>query len=160
MSNSSTHFDDIVAKKWSAWGYMLIEHHQGAIDMSEQEVNSGKDDSIKAMAQMIITSQKEEVAKIQDFLKNYKPSGMKHGEGELAKSMSEMESKMKSMQMSGDIDKDFAMMMIQHHQDGIATSKKELNNGMSAKLKQMVQKEITAQNKDIKEFKSWLESKK
>ena len=139
---------------------MLIEHHQGAIDMSEQEVNSGKDDSIKAMAQMIITSQKEEVAKIQDFLKNYKPSGMKHGEGELAKSMSEMESKMKSMQMSGDIDKDFAMMMIQHHQDGIATSKKELNNGMSAKLKQMVQKEITAQNKDIKEFKSWLESKK
>ena len=29
---------------------MMIEHHQGAIDMSEQEVSSGKDEKIKAMA--------------------------------------------------------------------------------------------------------------
>jgi uncharacterized protein (DUF305 family) len=139
---------------------MMIEHHQGAIDMSEQELSAGKNDTIKGMAQKIITKQKKEISDLQDFIKNYKPSGMKHGEGELQKSMSDMESKMKNMQMTGDTDKDFAMMMVQHHQDGIATSKREVANGMSAKLKQMAQKGITDQNKDIKEFQNWLASKK
>jgi uncharacterized protein (DUF305 family) len=139
---------------------MMIEHHQGAIDMGEQEVSSGKDDKIKGMAQRIITSQKEEIAKLQDFVKTYKPSGMKHGEGELQKSMSDMESKMKNMQMTGDIDKDFATMMVSHHEGAVEMSKMQLANGMSSKLKQMAQKTITEQNKEIKEFKSWLESKK
>lgn len=81
---------------------------------------------------------------------------MKHGEGELTKSMAEM----KSMQMSGDIDKDFAAMMIDHHKAAVAMSKKELANGMSDKLKQMAQTVITEQNKEIKEFNSWLERRK
>ena len=139
---------------------MMIEHHQGAIDMSEREVNSGKNEKIKGMAQNIITAQKGEISKLQDFVKNYKPSGMKHGEGELQKSMSDMESKMKSMQMTGDMDKEFAAMMIEHHQSAISMAKKQLANGMSDKLKQMAQKMITEQNKEIKEFKSLLDSKK
>ena len=138
---------------------MMIEHHQGAIDMSEHEVSNGKDEKMKGMAQKIITAQKEEITQLQDFLKTYKPSGMKHGEGELEKSMSDMESKMKSMPMSSDIDKDFAMMMKDHHAGAVAMSKKELTNGMSAKLKQMAQKTITDQNKEIKEFDNWLQSR-
>lgn len=139
---------------------MMIQHHQGAIDMSQREVNSGKDEKIKAMAQKIISSQTEEITTLRDFVNAYKPSGMKHGEGELEKSMSDMEGKMKNMQMSGDIDKDFAMMMKDHHEGAIAMSKKELANGMSAKLKQMAQKFITAQGKEIKEFQQWLDNKK
>ena len=139
---------------------MMIEHHQGAVDMSQQELNSGKDEKMKSMAQKIITAQKEEISQLQDFVKSYKPSGMKHGEGQLEKSMSDMETKMKSMQMSGDIDKDFAMMMKEHHAGAVAMSKKELTNGMSAKLKQMAQKTITDQNKEIKEFEDWLNNHK
>ena len=138
---------------------MMIEHHQGAIDMSQQELNSGKDEKMKGMAQEIISAQKEEISQLQDFVKNYKPSGMKHGEGELQKSMSDMDSKMKSMQMSGDVDKDFAMMMKEHHASAVAMSKGEVTNGMSAKLKQMAQKMITDQNKEIKEFDTWLSGK-
>jgi uncharacterized protein (DUF305 family) len=139
---------------------MMIEHHQGAIDMSEQEVSTGKDEKIKGMAQKIITSQKEEITKLQDFVKTYKPSGMKHGEGELNKLMSDMESNMKNVQMTGDMDKDFVTMMTAHHEGAIEMSKKELANGMSAKLKQMAQKTITEQNKEIKEFKAWLAGSK
>lgn len=139
---------------------MMIEHHQGAVDMSEQEVNSGKDDKMKSMAQKIITSQKEEITMLQDFVKTYKPSGMKHGEGELQKSTSDMENKMKNVQMTGDIDKDFAAMMVSHHEGAVEMSKKELANGMSSKLKKMAQKTITEQSKEVKEFKSWLEGKK
>lgn len=139
---------------------MMTEHHQAAIDMSEQQVSSGKDDKIKSMAQNIITSQKEEIIKLRDFVKTYKASGMKHGEGELQKSMTDMESGMKTMQMTGDMDKDFAMIMIDHHETAVSMSKKELTNGMSDKLKQLARKTITEQNKEIKEFKAWLDSKK
>ena len=139
---------------------MMIEHHQGAVDMSEKEVRAGKDEKIKSMAQKIIAAQKEEIQKLQDFVKSYKPSGMKHGEGELQKSMSEMEGKMKSMQMTGDVDKDFATMMIAHHEGAVAMSKKELSNGMSAELKKMAQKAMNEQTKEIREFKDWLDAKK
>lgn len=133
---------------------MMIEHHQGGIDMAQVEVSNGKDEKMKAKAQEIMTMQKEEQQQLRDFVSSYKSSGMKHGEGELQKSMSAMNDKMKSMQMSGDVDKDFAMMMSSHHEDGIAMEKMELKNGMSDKLKQMSQKSITSQQKDIKELKA------
>ena len=164
MSSMNSMMDKMKAMKMTGdfdidFATLMIEHHQGAIDMSEREINSGKDEKMKGMAQKIITAQKEEVTKLQDFIKTYKPSGMKHGEGELQKSMSDMESKMKSMQMSGDMDKDFAMNMKEHHAAAIEMSKKELTNGMSVKLKQMAQKTITGQNIEIKEVESWLQSK-
>lgn len=139
---------------------MLIEHHQGAIDMAKIEVAQGSDEKIKSMAQNIITKQTEEQSKLREIMKNLKPSEMKMGTGELEKAMSEMKAKMAGMQMTGDTDKDFAMMMIQHHQDGISMSKKELTNGMNAELKQMAKKGISDQTKELAEFKSWMSSKK
>ena len=63
---------------------------------------------------------------------------------------------MKGMHRSGDMDKDFAEMMRAHHQDGISMAKMEVKNGMSKELKQMAQKSIDEQQKDITEFKNWL----
>jgi uncharacterized protein (DUF305 family) len=139
---------------------MMIEHHQGAIDMSEQEINSGKDDKMKGMAQKIITSQKEEISKLQVMVKNMKPSKMKMGEGELEKLMSDMKSQMSNMQMTGNLDKDFTMMMTSHHESAVSMSKMELKNGMNAALKQMAQKGISEQTKEINEFKSWMAANK
>lgn len=139
---------------------MMIEHHKGAVEMSEQELKSGTDEKIKAMAQKIITVQKAEIDQLKDFVSNYKPSGMKHGEGELQKSMSDLENKMHSNEMTGDTDRDFATMMISHHEEAVAMSKKELANGMSAQLKKMAQRTITGQGQEIKEFKNWLGTKK
>lgn len=139
---------------------MMIEHHQGAIDMSQQELNAGKDEKIKGMAQNIIEKQKKEIQELHDFVNSYKPSGMKHGEGELQKSMNDMDSKMKGMTMSDGTDKDFVSAMIYHHQSAVDMAKIEQKKGMSDKLKQMAQKMITDQNKEIKDFKAWLDSHK
>ena len=139
---------------------MMIDHHQGALDMAEVEMSKGKDEKLKAKAQEIITKQKKEIQELRDFVSSYKPSGMKHGEGELQKSMSASMDKMKGMQMSGDIDKDFAMMMTHHHEDGISMAKMEVKNGMSDKLKQVAKNIISDQQKEIAEFKSWTNSHK
>ena len=139
---------------------MMVAHHQGALDMAQIEASQGKDETMKSKAQEIPTKQKKEQQELKDFVQSYKPSGMKHGEGEIQKSMSKMMDKMKSMQMSGDVDKDFATMMVSHHQDGIDMAKMEVKNGMSDKLKQMAQKSIDDQQKEIKEFQTWLSAQK
>ena len=43
---------------------MMAEHHQGAIQMAEIEVKSGKNSELKSMAKMMIDAQKKERAKL------------------------------------------------------------------------------------------------
>ena len=135
---------------------LMIEHHQGGVEMSGLELNEGKDETMKAMAQKIMNAQKKEIDELREFVKTYKPSNMVHGEGELKKSLETMESNRKIMSMSGDPDKDFASMMIMHHGDGINMAKMQVQHGMSATLKQMAKKSIDEQTKEIGEFKKWL----
>jgi uncharacterized protein (DUF305 family) len=138
---------------------MMIEHHQGGINMAEVEVSNGKDEKMKTMAQEIITKQKAEQQKLRDFVSGYKQSGMKHGEGELQKSMAGMDSKTKAMQTNADVDKDFAVMMRSHHEHAVAMAKMQLKHGMSAELKKMAQEMINDQQKEIEEFKAWLNAR-
>ena len=116
---------------------MMIEHHHGAISMSEIEVANGTDEKMKSMAQKIITKQKDEIVQLQEIIKNHQSSGMKHGEGELKKMHTEMKAEMNGMQMNGNTDKDFAMMMKAHHEGAVKMFKAELTNGMNDRLKQM-----------------------
>ena len=115
---------------------MMIEHHQGAIDMSEEELKSGTDEKIKGMTQNIITAQKEEQRKLRDIVKNRKPMKMDMGKhDELSKALDDMKANMSGMQMTGSTDKDFAIMMIPHHESAIKMAKAELSHGMNAQLK-------------------------
>lgn len=139
---------------------MMIEHHQGAIDMSGQEFKSGKDDGIKEIAKRIITNQTDEQAKLRDIVKNLKPMKMDMGKhDELTKEMDVMKAEMSGIKMSGNIDKDFAMMMISHHESAVKMATAELSHGMNTELKKIAQKEINDQTKEINEFKSWMVSK-
>ena len=47
---------------------MMIPHHQGAIDMANIELKYGKDETLRAMAKMIVVAQEKEIKEIQDWL--------------------------------------------------------------------------------------------
>ena len=139
---------------------MMLEHHQGAIDMSEIELKSGSDEQMKAMARQIISEQKEEQSKLNDIIKNSKPIKMDMGKhDDLSKEMEAMKAGMAEMKMTLNTDRDYALMMIPHHESAVKMAKAELANGMNSALKQMSQKMISGQTKEISEFKSWLSSK-
>lgn len=134
---------------------MMIEHHQGAIDMSQEELKSGKNEKLKAMAQNIITNQTAEQSKLRGILKTLTPMKMdmdKHDELRMA--MTEMKENMKAMQISGTQDKDYAMMMIPHHASAIKMFTAELSHGMNAELKKIAKQGIADQSKEISEFKN------
>lgn len=67
---------------------------------------------------------------------------------------------MQRMPMSGDIDKDFAMMMKVHHQQALNMAEMELAHGKSAEMKAMARQIIVAQKKEIAQFDKWLAKQK
>lgn len=69
--------------------------------------------------------------------------------------MSGME-KMKDMKLSGDTDKDFAMMMKMHHQQALEMAKPEVDHGKSPEMKAMARKIIKDQTKEIAQLDAWM----
>ena len=63
---------------------------------------------------------------------------------------------MQGMKMTGDADRDFAMMMRKHHEDALKMSQVELDKGKDPKMKEMARKIIDSQKKEIAEFDEWL----
>lgn len=69
--------------------------------------------------------------------------------GDMKGMMKDMNDKMSSMQMSGDQDVDFAMMMRMHHQGAINMAEMELKAGKEPEMKSMARNVISSQKKEI-----------
>lgn len=82
------------------------------------------------------------------------------GSEDMKQSMKTGMDSIQNMEMSGDMDKDFATMMKIHHQQAVDMAKMELAHGKSQAMKAMAKKIITAQKKEIAEFDRWLEKQK
>jgi len=67
---------------------------------------------------------------------------------------------MQKMTMTGDIDKDFAMMMKIHHQQAVNMAEMQLAKGKSPEMKTMSRQIIAAQKKEITQFDKWLAKQK
>ena len=50
---------------------MMKVHHQGAIDMAQAELASGKDPQLRKMAQSIISAQKKEIKEFDYWMKKH-----------------------------------------------------------------------------------------
>jgi len=67
---------------------------------------------------------------------------------------------MQKMKMTGDTDKDFAMMMKLHHQQALNMAEMQLAHGKSPEMKTMAKQIIVAQKKEIAQFDKWLAKQK
>lgn len=77
------------------------------------------------------------------------------GSQELHQSMMSGMEKMHDMKMSGDTDRDFASMMIAHHEQAIEMSKAVLNHGDDPEVQKKAREIIAASEKDIRDLKKW-----
>lgn len=74
------------------------------------------------------------------------------GSDALMQSMMNGMKQMQGMQMSGNTDKDFAMMMKIHRQQAVDMAQIEVSSGKSAELKAMARKMMAEQKKEIGEL--------
>lgn len=82
------------------------------------------------------------------------------GSEEMHQSMMSGMEAMKKAPMTGDADRDFAMMMKMHHQQGVEMAQAQLKNGKSPEMNLMAKQIIAAQNKEIEQFDKWLAKQK
>jgi uncharacterized protein (DUF305 family) len=136
---------------------MMTHHHQGGIRMAEEEVANGTDSKMKEMANKTISSNKADIQKLQDFTKTHKPTkGDTASTMRMVNPMNKMMGQMHQQDMSGmNTDQTFAQMMIHHHEMGNEMAREFLKQGKTKEMKQMAQKTMDQQTKEIKEMKAW-----
>ena len=136
---------------------MMKMHHLGAIDMANAELKDGKDPQMREMAQAIITAQQAEIVELDAFTTVHNPHLMSMEFHDQMMAEMEESSKQADLQIiNGDIDHDFAMMMIGHHHSAVENSRLELIYGHDLAMKTLANKIITEQQAEIKEFQDWL----
>jgi uncharacterized protein (DUF305 family) len=140
---------------------MMIMHHQGATNMSTVQKQEGNSDTLKRFSQKVITAQTMEIQELNAILATETVNNSVP-----AHSMEHMAHMMKMDQMAdvqlitGDLDNDYATLLILHHNSAIEDAEAYLMYGNNAQLKMMAQKMIDDQKKEIEELSNWLKANK
>lgn len=75
-------------------------------------------------------------------------------------SMEKMHDKQQHVGFSGDADRDFAVHMIPHHQAAVDMARVQLQYGQDPQLRELAQKIISEQQKEIGILEKWLDGQK
>ena len=140
---------------------MMIMHHQAAINMGNVQIQNGSNDSLKRFSQKMINAQQQEIQELNMLLasetvNNNVPAFMM----ELMDHMNKMDEMADVQHITGDLDNDFATLMIFHHNSAIENSEAYLMYGTNTQLKALAQQMIDDQKKEIKELSDWLMANK
>ena len=135
----------------------MIHHHQTGVAMAELAISNTKRAELNKIGRDIIAAQKAEIEQMTGWLKK---------DGESAGSMKQMprmEKMMKEMEdlkkaKDAEFDKMFLTMMIKHHKGAIMMSKLVGGRTDRAELKQLANKIIKDQTKEIGQMKDWEKS--
>ncbi|GAA4340764.1 DUF305 domain-containing protein [Flaviaesturariibacter amylovorans] len=136
---------------------MMRMHHQGAIEMANVELQKGTNDSLKRLAQKIITKQQQEIQEFNTLLATLAVDNM-----DMAFAMELMETMEKGggvadvQLITGDTDNDFATLMIVHHQEAIENSSAYLHHSNNTQLRAMAERMIDDQMEEIQELTNWI----
>lgn len=139
---------------------MMKMHHQGAVAMANKELEIGKDATIKGMATAIKNAQTKEIAQLDSFMSAHTPmmdmtKGMMFMK-ESDTAMSKMERTADLLPLTGNADYDFAQLMVPHHQSAIEMANAVIKHGSSPFTRQLAEKIIEDQNKEIGQFQEWM----
>lgn len=140
---------------------MMVLHHEGAINMANVELQAGTNDSLKRTAQKIIDEQQVEIQQFNSIL-----AGLTVDNSDPKFAMEQMDNMAKGGKVAdeqiitGDIDNDFATLMIVHHQSAIDNASAYLHHGNNIELKMMAESIINSQSLEIQEMSNWLMANK
>ncbi|USZ15741.1 DUF305 domain-containing protein [Moraxella sp. FZLJ2107] len=166
QSMNTMHDAMVVAAKSAnadvAFAKGMIPHHQGAIEMAKIQLEYGKDDAMRKLAQDIIDAQGMEIEFMQNWLSTAKDADRTDETSDHAKAyLSDMalHERMMAGVHHADADAAFVLGMIPHHQSAIEMAKIELQYGTDDQMRNLAQGIIDAQDPEITLMQNWLKSK-
>lgn len=127
------------------WVRKMIEHHQGAIDMSRIVLPQNPRPDVAEMARMTIEKQGKEIEDLRKLVKQGSPDPQS---GELYRpAVTQMHDAMMAA-TGADVSETFLRKMLEHHRGAVAMSDIALQNGVSGAVRQQVQKTRDDQQKE------------
>lgn len=127
------------------WVRKMIEHHQGAIDMSKIVLEHSPSDEVAKMAQETITKQEKEIADLRKLMKDGSPNLQS------AEPYKAAEKQMHDAMMAAkgaDVTETFMRKMLEHHKGGVTLSDAALRNGVTGEVRVHAQQTKTDQQKE------------
>lgn len=149
---------------------MMVPHHQGAVEMAKIAQERAEHPEIKEMADAIIAGQDEEIIQMKNWRQAWYGSSDTPAMSEMPslEDMPGMGGTGHAMDMQAEVDQlrnasepfDLAFIdaMIPHHQSAIDAAQRVLNEAQRPELKELAQRIIAAQEKEIEQMKAWRET--
>ena len=136
----------------------MVLHHQAAIKMAQEELKSGTNQEMKTTAQTIIFKQQAEIAQFNAFLGGHQPRvPLVPQFTQLQKTnMDRMMTSSHQRTITGRVDYDFALLMVDHHQAAIDNSEALLVHGRENTTRALAQTIIADQRQEITALHDWL----
>ncbi len=152
-----------------AFAQGMIPHHAQAIAMSRMAAQRAVSPQVKDLAARIQAAQQPEIDQMSGWLRAWhapvpsmnSPMGgmgmMDHGAGGAMPGMMSGDQMQRFGQATGDaFDRMFLQMMITHHQGAVTMAKTELSEGQNADARQLAQRIVDAQQREITEMQALL----
>jgi len=132
----------------------MVPHHEGAIEMATAAKEAGlSQPDLVEVADDILATQQVEIDQMKQWREEWFGSSTIDPKGGEALGLSEsqmgMEHDTDALMNSGDIDTDFAQMMITHHQGAIEMAKLAGDNAEHDELKDLAEEIVSAQEREI-----------
>lgn len=137
-----------------AWARKMIEHHRGAIAMSEIVLQQQPTPQVREMAQKTIEKQRKEIDELQKMTGQEAPAGSQSGEL-YRPAMMKMHERMMAA-MGANPSETWTRKMIEHHQGGVEMSDVVLAQNPPADVRTKAQKTKSDQQKEIGELERML----
>ena len=135
------------------WAKQMIEHHRGAIAMSEVVLTLNPTTDVRTMAQQTISKQGKEIEQLTKMLSTspadpaslepYRSANMTMHDGMMAAK-------------GADASETYLRKMLAHHEGAIAMSDVALKNGVTGAIKQQVEKTRADQQNEVEMVKSMM----
>ena len=142
----------------TAFAKGMIPHHIGAVEMAKVQLEFGKDETMRKLAQAIIDGQQSEIDLMNAWLAG-KDTTTQNPQAPHAKAYAAGKAHHEAMMAAinePNPDVAFAKAMIPHHQGAVEMAKVQLQFGKDEKMKKLAQDIIKAQEPEIKLMQDWL----
>ena len=128
-----------------SWAKKMIEHHQGAIDMSRIVLDQGASGDVATMARETIEKQQKDMGDIRKLVQQGAPN---QESAELYRpAMMDMHQKMMAAK-GADVSESYMRKMLEHHRGAVAMSDVALSSGVSGPLRAQIKKTRDDNQKD------------
>jgi uncharacterized protein (DUF305 family) len=148
---------------------MMIPHHQGAIEMSKLALTRARRPEITALAQRIITSQRQEIVQMSQWYRQWygrdvpawsvdagmgMGPGMGRGFGR-GWGMPGMSTSLEVLKTAPDFDRAFIEQMIPHHRMGVMMASHAQWNSQHPQLRALEAAMVRVQSEEIEQMAQW-----